>query len=336
MMLKQPAFWWKKSGLIAYALLPVSWGIGFFSTRKLRRRPEMIADVPVICVGNFTMGGAGKTPTALAVAELVNELGKTPVFLSRGYRGKLSGPVLVDPERHVSADIGDEPLLLAGVAPTIVAKEKPAGAKLAMEKGADVIIMDDGFQNAALGKSLSLMVVDAATGVGNRMVMPAGPLRAPLDAQLELTDAVIILGNGLAAGTVRVAASALGITTTNARLKPLNGADFKDRKVLAFAGIGRPKKFFATLKSCGAEIASRHAFADHHRYGEADATRLMEKADANGLTLVTTEKDHARLAGAQGPMVRQLHDRCEVLRVACRFKDRKSVSAMIAAVLDGA
>jgi tetraacyldisaccharide 4'-kinase len=255
--------------------------------------------VPVICVGNLTHGGAGKTPTALAVGALLNNAGAKPFFLSRGYGARLGGPVQVDPAGHSAADVGDEPLLLARIAPTVVAKDRVAGAALARSAGATAIVMDDGFQNPSLIKDLSILVIDGGRGIGNGCVFPAGPLRAPLGAQLDRAHAVLVIGDGNAASAVIASARKRGIPIFTARLVPdqAGAAALKGKSVLAFAGIGNPEKFFAILDAAGADVHGRRAFTDHHPYTGSDAAALLAQAAAGGLVPVTTEKDMVRLTG---------------------------------------
>jgi tetraacyldisaccharide 4'-kinase len=255
--------------------------------------------VPVVCIGNFTLGGAGKTPTAIAAAQLLAAAGERPVFLTRGYGGRLHGPVRVDTERHRAEDIGDEPLLLARVAPTIVARDRVAGAKAAEDAGATVIVMDDGFQNSALAKDCAIVVIDAARGIGNARVFPAGPLRAPLALQLTRAHAIVVIGDGDAARPVIKAAISANLPVFSGRLSPDGDAvaALRSQRVLAFAGIGDPEKFFHTLGEAGIDAPVRRGFADHHRYTASEAARLLGEADAQKLTPVTTEKDLVRLTG---------------------------------------
>jgi tetraacyldisaccharide 4'-kinase len=226
--------------------------------------------------------------------------GERPVFLSRGYGGRQRGPHIVDPEHDRAVDVGDEPLLLARVAPTIVAHDRVAGAKTAIAAGGSVIVMDDGFQNPSLAKDFSVLVVDGRRGLGNARVVPAGPLRAPLDAQLERTGAVVLVGAmGEAAAAVAAMVEARKRPLFRARLAPDHDAiaALKGRRVLAFAGIGDPEKAFATLRDAGIAVAATRPFADHHRFTPQEAQSLCRQADADGFVLVTTEKDRARLQG---------------------------------------
>jgi tetraacyldisaccharide 4'-kinase len=264
------------------------------------RRPGRRAGVPVICLGNLTVGGAGKTPAALAVGRLLFAAHERPFFVSRGDGGRLAGPVLVNRSIHRAADVGDEPLLLARLAPTIVARNRVAGAQLARFEGASAIVMDDGFQNPALHKDLAILVIDGRRGVGNGRVLPAGPLRAPLASQMARAHALIVVGPAAeSAAALAELGRKRGLPVFHARLEPDRQtlAALAGRRILAFAGIADPDKFFATLAEAGLNVVERHGFADHHRYTAADAQSLTAQAQSQNLVLLTTEKDQARLAG---------------------------------------
>jgi tetraacyldisaccharide 4'-kinase len=261
--------------------------------------------LPVICIGNFTVGGAGKTPLALAVVGLLRELGHSPAFLTRGFGGRVAGPHRVDPSRDRFEDVGDEALLLARSAPTIVARNRADGARAIEEIGASVIVMDDGFQNPGLIKDLSLIAVDAGSGFGNGMIFPAGPLRAPLRFQKERADAVIIVGEG-GSGDI----PELDIPLFRASLEPAGDCGWmRTQPVLAFCGIGRPQKFFDTLNATGAAMVAQTAFPDHHPYTDSDARSLLKQAETLGAQLVTTEKDWVRLkdTGSLGELKASSH-----------------------------
>jgi tetraacyldisaccharide 4'-kinase len=296
--MREPAFWWRNAGRAAALLAAASAVYAAFAVRRMRRTGRR-AGIPVLCVGNFTLGGAGKTPTALALATILLEEGERPFFLSRGYGGLLSGPVQVDATLHRARDVGDEPLLLTRLAPTIVAHDRVAGAEMARAAGATVVIMDDGFQNPALHKNASLVVVDGRRGIGNRRVFPAGPLRAPLEQQLERTDAVLLVGEGDLPAELKVETESRNIPVFHGQFVPDREAvaTLTGHKVLAFAGIGDPDKFFATVEGSGIQVPARQAFPDHHRYTPADAAVLLRRAEQERLVLLTTEKDFVRLAG---------------------------------------
>jgi len=294
--MREPAFWHRPPSWTSRLLMPLGVLYGAVTGRGMQR-PGFDAGVPVLCVGNYHTGGAGKTPTVLALVQLLRGLGETPVVLSRGYGGKLRGPVKVDPSRHAASDVGDEPLMLAAGLPVVVSRKRADGVPLARAQGATVILMDDGFQNPAVVKDASLIVIDGVRGLGNGQVFPAGPLRAPLRPQLARTDALIIVGNGSAAQTVAAEIGAQGKPVLSAHLKPHEAqvAQLRGKRVLAFAGIGDPTRFFNTLRSSGIEVAGQRAFADHHAYSEAEIESLIAEARRDALTLVTTEKDLARL-----------------------------------------
>ncbi len=294
--MREPAFWWQPGG--GKLLAPLGALYGAVASARMAA-PGASAGVPVICLGNLTAGGAGKTPAALTVAHLLLAAHARPFFLSRGYGGQLAGPVRVDLSFHHAADVGDEPLLLAGLAPTYVARDRVAGASAARLGGAGVIVMDDGFQNPSLKKDLAIVLVDGTRGVGNGRIIPAGPLRAPLEAQLARAHAIVVVGPADKAASITDAARRRGIAIFHARLEPDRGsvAALAGRKVLAFAGIGNPDKFFATLSEAGIAVAERISFPDHHRYTANEAGELLARASAAGLVLMTTEKDHIRLGG---------------------------------------
>ncbi len=293
--MRQPAFWSQgKGGWRARLLTPAAWIYRCGAGLRNAVTTAWTAPVPVICVGNVTAGGAGKTPLALDLGRRLAARGRRVHFLSRGYGGTVAGPVQVDPDRHGAAAVGDEPLLLAAVAPTWVAAERTAGAREAAASGAGIIIMDDGFQNPGIAKDLAVLVIDGGFGLGNGNLIPAGPLREPLAAALGRADAVVCIGDDR---TGMLAAVPDRLPVLKARIVPTE-ATAPDRPVVAFAGIGRPEKFFETLGAAGHEIAETVSFADHHPFGDADLAALHARADAHDAGLITTEKDLMRLAPA--------------------------------------
>lgn len=293
--MREPGFWHRPSSFASRLLMPLGALYGAVAARRLQRE-GFDAGVPVLCVGNYHVGGAGKTPMVLALAKILRDLGETPVVLSRGYGGRLRGPIKVDPERHAAVDVGDEPLMLARTVPVVVARDRIGGVALARSQGASVILMDDGFQNPAISKDASLIVIDGDRGLGNGLVFPAGPLRAPLPPQLARTDALIVVGDGAAARPVAAAIAALGRPVLSARFRAdASAASLNGKRVLAFAGIGDPVRFFRTLRASGIETVRERAFADHHPYTQAEIEALIAEARRDALTLVTTEKDLARL-----------------------------------------
>jgi tetraacyldisaccharide 4'-kinase len=329
--MRDPSFWWRAPGPMAGLLAPLGALYGGIAAHRLMQVGAR-ARIPVVCVGNLTVGGAGKTPTAIAIARLLQAAGARPMFLTRGYGGRLGGPVAVAPA-HGAADVGDEPLLLARVAPTIVARDRAAGARAAAAAGADVIVMDDGFQNPALAKDLALIVVDGRRGLGNGKVFPAGPMRAPLLAQIARAQALLVVGEaGPAAQPAIDAARARGLPVLAGRLVPDPAvvAALAARPALAFAGIADPEKFFATLRSAGIALGATQAFPDHHRFAAVEADDLITRADRAGLALVTTEKDLARLQG--DPALAALARRATALPVTLAFDDADSIGRLLAAI----
>lgn len=297
-MLRAPRFWWRdKPTLLARLLQPLGFLYGRITLRRMRQ-PGTDAGLPVICVGNFIAGGAGKTPTAIAIASLLDKRGEKPFVLMRGYGGRLTGPVEVDPDRHRAADVGDEPILMARHARTVIARDRGAGARLARGLGASIVVMDDGLQNPSLLKQLRLALVDGSSGAGNGLCLPAGPLRAPLAEQMHETDAVIVIGSGDAGERVAAAARARKKVVLAAALKPADTAieRLRGQKVVALSGIGRPEKFAATLRDAGATIAAEQAHGDHHAYGQADVAAALAAAREHSALIATTEKDWTKLA----------------------------------------
>ncbi len=328
--MREPDFWWRPgSGSL---LSPLAGIYGAVAALRLQS-PGRGVGVPVICLGNLTVGGAGKTPAALAVGRLLLGAHERPFFLSRGYGGRLAGPVRVDPAAHSAAAVGDEPLLLARLAPTIVARDRLAGAKAARLGGANVLVMDDGFQNPALAKDLAILLVDGRRGIGNGRTIPAGPLRAPLEMQIAHAQALVVVGPPAGAAAVAPLARRHGVAIFHGRLDPDRHtlAALGGRKVLAFAGIGDPEKFFATLDEAGIEVAERAGFPDHHRYTAAEAQALIARADVANLVLLTTEKDLARLAG--DPLVAALAARASALPVRLVIEEADAFRDLILKVV---
>jgi tetraacyldisaccharide 4'-kinase len=257
------------------------------------------SSLPVICIGNFTAGGTGKTPFAIALASIIKQAGRSPWFLSRGYGGSAPGPVRVDGATHDAAEVGDEPLLLARHAPTLVARDRRQGAE-AIEKVAPsdaLIIMDDGLQNPAIAKDLSIAVIDGSRGIGNGRVIPSGPLRAPLLTQLDVVDAVVVMGGGELAPGIGQALSSRRIPVLTAQTSAASdNAALAGKRLFAYAGIANPERFFSMISKLGGNIVARRVFPDHHAFSDSDATRLLDDAASLDATLVATEKDLVRLA----------------------------------------
>ena len=306
------------------------------AAEALRRRltnPEK-PEIPVICVGNLTAGGAGKTPTVRALAEILKGAGHQPIVLSRGFGGRNTGPLRVDPTRHVAADTGDEPLMLSDDLTVYIARDRRAALRAAVSDGAQIAIKDDGFQNPTLAHSYNLIVVDAATGFGNTLLLPAGPLRQPLGASAPRIDAILLVGETSEQIRADIAAQ-LGIETTRIFDGALAPVAPDPKRVLAYCGIGRPEKFFDTLRACNFELAGEISFADHYMFSERDAERLLREAKTLNATLITTEKDLVRLRGAEaGSQLAALAAASECLRVKLTLADVDGLRADILSKLD--
>jgi tetraacyldisaccharide 4'-kinase len=301
-MMRAPRFWFTppdRPGLLPRLLAPLGWLYAAGTARRLRQ-PGYVPQVPVICVGNLTAGGAGKTPTVIALADRLSTRGHAVHVVSRGYGGSLAGPVRVNEARHRAEDVGDEPLVLSAFAPVWVAKDRAAGVRAAETAGAQVILLDDGFQSPAVKPSLNLVVVDAARGFGNGLCIPAGPLREPVPTGLARADLVLTIGDAAAQDHFNATwGNAVPVPRLRAELRPLAmGMDWTGERVLAFAGIADPSRFFATLRAEGAEVIRGEALGDHETLSDTLLRRLEAEAKAAGAQLVTTEKDAARLSPA--------------------------------------
>lgn len=295
-----PLFWFNdpaKPGLKARLLSPLGWLYGAATARRLRQ-PGYRASVPVICIGNINIGGTGKTPTAIALAQRLIGWGYHVHIVSRGYGGSLAGPVQVNERTHSAAEVGDEPLLLSAFTPTWIARDRAAGVQAAQSAGAEVILLDDGFQNPSVLKDLSIVVVDASRGFGNGRVLPAGPLREPVGTGLKRANLVLSIGQ------TKTQIDTGETPRMHGRLTPLQtGMVWQDMRVLAFAGIGNPDKFFGTLRDLGCNIIRAEALEDHQPLTEALLTRLELEGKTRVAQLVTTEKDAVRLPAHFRPKV---------------------------------
>jgi tetraacyldisaccharide 4'-kinase len=319
--MRQPEFWSRKdlvARALGRALSPFGAIYGATVAWKHRRQNPYRSRAGVICVGNLTVGGSGKTPVAIAVAQMLQAKGYAVVFLSRGYGRSSSGAMLVDAQKHDAATVGDEPLLLAEIAPTVVARDRSEGARLAERAGADIIVMDDGHQNFTLAKDLSLVVVDGEYGFGNERIIPAGPLREPVAQGLARADAIVVMGDGAPP------LSDFARPIFRARLS--SDARFGNEPLIAFAGIGRPDKFFADLRARGANLVETHGFPDHHVYSASEIATLRDRARNLGARLMTTEKDFMRLGSAA-------RDGVSVFPVKAVLDDTDAVERFLAPML---
>ncbi len=331
--MQPPDFWFRPTGqegwggLWSALLAPLGGIYGLVGAFRQDRANPQRADVPVICVGNLLVGGQGKTPTALALGDYLKSRSQKVHFLTRGYGGSLSGPLHVDPDTHSVAQVGDEALLLARCAPTWISADRSAGAERAAEAGAEIIVMDDGFQNTGLHKDISIIVADGAVGFGNGRIMPAGPLREGISVGLNRAQAVVIIGEdrtGLA--QIIPYRSKQPVPVIRARLTAVEPEKWRGKKVFAFAGIGRPGKFFDSLKEAGCDVAGIRSFDDHHPYSHQEIASLVSEAKRLGAIPVTTAKDHVRLPSGDAGSV-------EVLEIALEWDDPGTPGKLLEPVL---
>lgn len=317
--MRAPEFWSKNdfgARALGTVLSPLGALYGLSVRLKEKTSRAFRPRARVICVGNLTVGGTGKTPVAMALGRMLVGQGKRVVFLTRGYGGRASGPVQVDHKSHSAKDVGDEPLLLASVATTVVARDRAKGARLADALGAEIIVMDDGFQNFSIAKDLSLIVVDTNVGFGNRCLVPAGPLREWPTSGLSRAHGVVLIGGG-----EHDLASFEG-AILRAHIKTHEFPMLEGRKVLAFSGIGQPEKFYRTLAELGATVVGKRDFPDHHHFSPADIEELKTRADALGAHLVTTEKDFVRLDTAA-------HEGVLAVPIRAVFDDAAAFAALL-------
>ncbi len=326
--MRAPGFWSRRSPtLLALGLAPLGAAYGVLTARRMAL-PGLRVSVPVICVGNFVVGGAGKTPTAIAIAQLLLREGERVAFLSRGYGGAIVDSVVpVRLDVHRADEVGDEPLLLARVAPCFVARDRRLGAQAAIEAGASVLVMDDGLQNPALAKDIVFATIDGGAGFGNGLCLPAGPLRAAPAMQLPHVSAIVFV-DGVSDASVNAYEAVASKPILNARLTPdaQVAERLRNQNVLAFAGIGRPEKFFATLEALGARVAIARGFADHQHYSPTQLAALLAEAGGRGLIPVTTQKDFVRLPLAYA-------DKVTPLPVSLTFDEPHDVVELLAKAL---
>lgn len=292
--MKRPPLYWQTRGLLSWLWVPFSmiyWGMHWLRTARMHsQRVEAF----VLCVGNNTVGGTGKTPSVLWLCQQLQQRGYHPHVISRGYGGNYAGVVKVDPAIHIAQEVGDEPLLVAQQFPCWVARRRIQAAQMAIVNGADIIVMDDGLQNPTLHKHFSLLVCDATYGIGNGWMLPAGPCREPFSVSLKKAQAALVIG-GQAQPRLDFRLRRSTVPVYRAQLNPPTSLNFHGRKLHPFAGIGHPEKFFATIRQMGADITLESYFPDHHFYTAADLARLRKEADEHQATLVTTQKDAMRL-----------------------------------------
>jgi tetraacyldisaccharide 4'-kinase len=321
--MRAPEFWHTPS-MIGKTLSPLSllWRAGT-ALRDYGSRNHWEASVPVICVGNLTAGGAGKTTLAMDLARALLTKGNQPNLLSRGYGGAFQGPILVDPSIHSAAEVGDEPLLLAETAPTWVSRDRIAGVKKAVENDANVIVMDDGFQNPAIAKTFSILTIDGGYGFGNGHVIPAGPLRETIASGLARCDAVVIIGEDQ-----RSVAQRIGNTRPiyRARIVPYSDQDLAGQKVVAFAGIARPSKFYSTVLELGCEIVGTQDFPDHHRFDPDEVIKICDHASQLDAIPVTTEKDYVRLPHEARTLIK-------TIRISLKWEDANAHERLLEKIL---
>jgi len=335
MVSEAPPFWWTKPDWRAYALWPVSRLYGLIAGQRMRKKRRAEVPVPVVCVGNFTVGGAGKTPTAIAIARAAKARGLKPGFLSRGYGGSLDVTTVVDPHHHYARAVGDEPLLLAREALTVIARKRIKGARKLVEEGVDLIIMDDGFQSAQLTFDYALLVIDTRRGIGNGHLVPSGPVRAPIAEQMRQASALLAIGDGSAADRLIRQAARAGKAIHSATLVTVGAEDLEGQVVMAWSGIADNEKFFRTVNETGAHLYVTRSFPDHHYLSDDEVAEILDHAEGLSYQLVTTSKDSVRLAGGHGRS-EELKEKSRVIEVEIHFDDPKGPDAIIDAAIANA
>ncbi|WP_039761268.1 tetraacyldisaccharide 4'-kinase [Bartonella queenslandensis] len=294
MHISAPHFWWKNKSFLRFLLTPISWGYGYFSRRFMASPPPVI-DLPVLCIGNFTCGGTGKTPVVIAFAKVAKELGFVPGIVSRGYGGAIKGVHLVNEKYDTARDVGDEALLLARHAFVAVSANRYEAAQRLKQEGCNLILMDDGFQSRRLYMDYALLVVDAMRGFGNGAVFPAGPLRVPLKTQFSFMDSVLLIGHSDARDNVSFLVACTGKPLHRAHLKASASDEVAGKSFLAFAGIGNPDKFFQSIKELSGHVVQTYTYPDHYFFTDENLTSLIEEAQMHNLWLATTAKDYIRI-----------------------------------------
>lgn len=313
--MKTPEFWTKQS-FLSDILQPLSTIYAAATAWRLKSHTPYKSEYPVICIGNLTAGGTGKTPVSLSIAEMLQNMGKNPYFISRGYGGSLHN-IVVNPTVHTPQQVGDEPLLLAEAAPAVINSDRAAAAKLAINNGADCLVMDDGFQNPTLHKDISFLVFDGNYGIGNGRVIPAGPLREPFTEGIKRAQAVIILGDDK-----HSVAKQTDLPVFYGKIKE-EQPKITNRNIVAFCGIGHPEKFFASLNKCGFNLVKTFNFPDHHFYTRAELSSLIEFAQKNNLDIYTTSKDFIKI-------LPELRPHFKVLNIKISWQDEAALQNFLA------
>jgi tetraacyldisaccharide 4'-kinase len=331
-----PPFWWKKPGALAVLLSPLALVWGKAAALRMGLAPSASIDVPVLCVGNMIAGGAGKTPTCIALARAAIRRGSRPGFLSRGFGGRITGPHRVDPRRNRADAVGDEPLLLADVAETVISADRRAGAAMLFAQGCDLLLLDEGFQNPSLRKDFSIVVIDAKRGIGNGFSIPSGPLRAPVGAQLRHASAVLVIGDAPGGDFVIRQAARRGKPVFQGSIVADDPPElWQGKRVLAFAGIADPGKLHESLREAGVNVVVSRNFHDHHFYSDEEAQELLDLAAQHELQLVTTSKDLARLSGL-GRFQEKLARQSTVFPIHLEFDDPRAADLILEATMKAA
>ncbi|MEM9277034.1 MAG: tetraacyldisaccharide 4'-kinase [Pseudomonadota bacterium] len=328
-----PPFWWQDISWQAWLLSPISFVYGRAAGKRMDFAASASVDVPVICVGNFIVGGAGKTPTVELLSKFVRTRGMRPGILTRGHGGAITAATVVKRDHHNAHDVGDEALLHAAHAITVVSADRPSGAAMLVKHGCDVILMDDGFQNPSLEKDFSLVVVDAKRGLGNGFTMPSGPMRVPFRHQLLYADTVIVIGDGKRGDNVIRQCARAGKPILKAAIKAKG--KLLPHTYFAYAGIADPSKFFDTLSSLGTDVKGTQAFGDHHFFRDEECADLMAQAKRMNARLLTTAKDAARLKG-MGQAQEKLLEASDVLNVELQTEDASLIENILDIAIENA
>ena len=309
-----PKFWYKKRGFKSYALLPIAWVYQCAHKFVQSQKPTAHhSTIPVICIGNAVAGGGGKTPTVIALIKLItaHKIAKNPFIISRGYGGNNLDSKRVNLEKHTAQDVGDEPIILAQHAPVIIGKDRKKSADMAIDNGADLIIMDDGFFNTSLHQNIKILVVDRNMDFGNGFTIPAGPLREPLKNILPKSNAIITIGPKFQ--------SDLPVFETE--LCPANHAP-PNGDYVGFCAIGFPEKFKATLHKSDYNLVGWHEYPDHHHYTDQDIKKLLDEAKSKNARLITTEKDFVKIPAQYKEMV-------DILYITLEFKSPSDIATYL-------